>query len=72
MYLEHQCRGCMTELQEWETSVPLEAHPDARSDHYGNFTGLYCNKCYNDSSKYTTRKDAYFDASYAGESMEAI
>ena len=41
----------------------------ARKDSYGIFTGVYCDKCYN-SSKYTYRKDNYFDTAYAGERLD--
>ena len=49
---------------------PLEYHEWARSDAYGLYTGLYCEKCYDDPTKYTYRKDKYYDPAYAGERME--
>ena len=49
---------------------PLEYHMWARSDAYGIYTGLYCDKCYKDSNIYTYRKDEYFDPAYAGERMD--
>ena len=33
------------------------------------YTGLYCDKCYDDSNIYTYRKDEYFDEGYAGEQL---
>ena len=49
---------------------PLEYHEWARNDAYGLFTGLYCEKCYDDPTKYTYRKDKYYDPAYAGERMD--
>ena len=49
---------------------PLEYHEWARNDSYGLYTGLYCHKCYEDPTKYTYRKDRYFDEGYCGERME--
>ena len=49
---------------------PLVYHEWARIDAYGLYTGLYCHKCYEDSDKYTYRKDRYIDESYAGERLE--
>ena len=51
---------------------PLEYHRWARSDAYGIYTGLYCDKCYKDSNIYTYRKDEYFDPAYAGERIEPL
>jgi len=48
----------------------VEYHMWARADAYGIYTGLYCDKCYDDPSKYTYRKDEYYDPAYAGERME--
>lgn len=48
----------------------VQDHQWAQSDAYGIYTGLYCNKCYNDPSIYTYKKDEYFDPSYAGECLE--
>ena len=45
-------------------------HMWARADAYGIYTGLYCDKCYDDPHKYTYRKDRYYDPAYAGERME--
>ena len=32
---------------------------EERFDYYGHSTGYHCDDCYNDSSKYKYRKDAY-------------
>ena len=48
----------------------VEYHMWSRADAYGIYTGLYCDKCYDDPSKYTYRKDEYYDPAYAGERME--
>ena len=48
---------------------PIDYHNWARRDAYGIFTGIYCDDCYMDEDKYTYRKDAYFDPSYAGERL---
>ena len=45
-----------------------EYHPWSRSDHYGIFTGHYCDECY--ENNYPYRKDNYFDPGYAGEYLE--
>ena len=83
-YLYH-CNGChkadkeypdkeiwSNEMEGWylPRCKPLEYHMWARSDAYGIYTGLYCDKCYKDSNIYTYRKDEYFDPAYAGERME--
>ena len=47
----------------------VEYHKWSRADAYGIYTGLYCDKCYNDPEKYTYRKDNYYDPAYAGERM---
>ena len=47
----------------------VKYHDWARSDAYGIYTGLYCDKCYADSNIYTYRKDEYFDEGYAGEQL---
>ena len=57
-YIHTKCKGCQT------------VHAYERTDHYGISTGHWCDKCYDDPSKYTYRKDAYYDPSYAGERME--
>ena len=47
----------------------VEFHKGSRADAYGIFTGLYCDKCYDDSNIYTYRKDEYHDEGYAGEQL---
>ena len=51
-------------------TTPVEYHMWSRADAYGIYTGLYCDKCYDDPHKYTYRKDEYYDPAYAGERME--
>lgn len=55
-----------------ETCVPgaITDHEWARYDNYGIYTGVYCEKCYRDDSKYGYRRDDYFDPGYAGESLD--
>ena len=50
--------------------VDINYHEWARNDAYGLYTGLYCEECYKDPTKYTYRTDRYFDEGYAGERME--
>ena len=66
---ENECNYC-NGYGEYTPRTEIEHHEWARNDAYGIFTGLYCNKCYNDSEQYTYRKDRYFDESYAGERLE--
>ena len=82
-YLYH-CNGCHKadkdypikfddyghEQEIMNTPEKIEYHRWARSDAYGIYTGLYCDKCYKASNIYTYRKDEYFDPAYAGERME--
>ena len=49
---------------------PVTEHRWSRTDAYGIFTGIYCDKCY-DSDKYPYRKDRYHDPMYAGERLES-
>lgn len=44
---------------------------EMRYDAYGIPTGSWCKSCYNDDSKYTYRRDLYFDPGFAGEHLEA-
>ena len=53
-----------------EYTPKTSEHMWARADAYGIYTGLYCDKCYDDPHKYTYRKDRYYDPAYAGERME--
>ena len=64
------CRYCSGNGEYTERVSNIEYHEWARNDAYGYFTGLYCEKCYNDQEKYTYRKDRYFDEGYAGEHLE--
>jgi len=61
------CRGCEKES---EMTRPIQYHMWARNDAYGIYTGLYCEKCYDNPEIYTYRKDEYFDEAYAGERLE--
>ena len=54
----YNCNGCE---KTDEPIAQIEYHRWARNDAYGYFTGLYCEKCYQDPTKYTYRKDRYFD-----------
>ena len=65
--IKAMCNGCR---EKSEMTSPIQYHMWARSDAYGIYTGLYCDKCYKDSNIYTYRKDEYFDPAYAGERME--
>jgi len=69
--MEHlyECRGCHKPDRDNKRVSPLEYHRWARSDAYGIYTGLYCDKCYDDSFIYTYRKDEYYDEGYAGEQL---
>ena len=81
-YLFH-CRGCQkpdkefpNRLEDYEVGEPVynapktSEHDWARVDTYGIYTGLYCDKSYDDPNIYTYRKDEYYDPAYAGERME--
>ena len=48
------CNGCQTAAEDGFNSGELTYHYWARSDAYGMYTGLYCDKCY-DSDKYPYR-----------------
>jgi len=39
---------------------------EPQDDHYGIYCGRMCDKCFQDKYK----QDDYYDASYAGESLE--
>ena len=67
-YLYH-CGGCKKPDEENQRVRPISYHMWARADAYGIYTGLYCDKCYDDPQKYTYRKDNYYDPAYAGERM---
>ena len=63
-----RCRGCKADSGYHVT--PITYHSWSRSDMYGIFTGVYCDKCYNNPYIYTYRKDDYYDPAYAGERLE--
>jgi len=65
--IKANCRGCKKER---EMTYPIQYHMWARNDAYGIYTGLYCEKCYDNPEIYTYRKDEYFDEAYAGERLE--
>ena len=80
-YLFH-CAGCKkpdkeypNRFDDYDYDEPVyntprvTEHMWARADAYGIYTGLYCDKCYDDPQKYTYRKDNYYDPAYAGERM---
>jgi len=57
----------ISNLIRWAVDTDLKTFAE---DAYGIYTGLYCDKCYDDPHKYTYRKDRYYDPAYAGERME--
>ena len=67
----YNCRGCKKPDKEDSSKIPapVKYHRWARADAYGIYTGLYCDKCYDDVNVYTYRKDEYFDEGYAGEQL---
>ena len=67
--LEEECNFC-SGYGKYTRRTKLEHHMWARSDAYGLYTGLYCEECYDDPTKYTYRKDRYYDPAYAGENMD--
>ena len=77
------CSGCSkpdkefpVRFEDYEIGHPIynaprvTEHMWARNDAYGIYTGLYCDKCYNDQHTYTYRKDRYHDEAYCGERLE--
>ena len=66
--MEVICKGCEFKCSVGYNAGELEYHHWARSDSYGIYTGLYCDKCYN-SERYPYRKDRYFNEDYIGESL---
>ena len=77
------CSGCKkpdkdfpVQFGDYEIRAPIynapriTEHMWARNDAYGIYTGLYCDKCYNDPHKYTYRRDRYHDEAYCGERLE--
>ena len=65
----YNCRGCEKPDKENQRVSPITYHHWARSDAYGIYTGLYCDKCYDNPNIYTYRKDEYHDEGYAGEQL---
>tara|TARA_R100001082_G_scaffold31512_1_gene16069 strand:- start:271 stop:486 length:216 start_codon:yes stop_codon:yes gene_type:complete len=63
-----RCTGCKEDSG--YDIRPIAYHDWARSDIYGIYTGIYCDKCYNDPFIYTYRKDNYHDPAYAGERLD--
>jgi hypothetical protein len=64
------CNGCgKVSEDELVFGFSQKYHPWYRYDFYNIFTGVYCDECY-DGNGYPYRKDEYFDAGYAGESLE--
>ena len=61
------CQSCFGEGKQ-EYIPRASYHHWARTDAYGIYTGLYCDKCYKDNYPY--RRDRYHDESYCGERME--
>jgi hypothetical protein len=57
--------GCNNTMESLEGDIKY--HPWARSDHYGLFTGIYCDDCY--PTNYPYRTDDYYDPAYAGEEL---
>ena len=60
------CKGCNKDGGDIH-----QYHAWQREDAYGIPTGLWCDQCYNGDA-YPYRKDDYFDATYAGESLEEL
>ena len=54
---EVSCQGC-EKTSAWNTHNIVH-HYWARNDFNGFFTGVYCDPCYEDPSKYPYRKDNY-------------
>ena len=65
--IKANCRGCEKES---DFVRPIQYHMWAWNDVYGIYTGLFCEKCYDNPEIYTYRKDEYFDEAYAGERLE--
>lgn len=60
------CRCCGKTLEGYDYKPSYSEW--ARTDAYGIYTGVFCDKCY-DSDKYPYRKDEYFDPAFAGENL---
>ena len=70
MTIDAICAGCKKKAQYGFSPGELIYHYWARNDAYNNYTGIYCDKCYEDPDKYTYKKDRYHDPMNAGERME--
>lgn len=57
-----ECSGCGKTEEVY--CKPSQSHW-ARSDYHGIYTGVYCDECYDDPSKYTYRKDDYSEDAHA-------
>ena len=77
------CNGCSkpdkefpVRFQDYGVGEPIynaprvTEHMWARNDAYNIYTGLFCDKCYNDPHIYTYRRDRYHDEAYCGERLE--
>lgn len=62
IWCEHECDFVVPRCR------PLEYHKWARSDAYGIYTGIYCDKCY--KNNYPYKRGRYHDPSYCGEQLE--
>ena len=72
MATDHE-EGCCWKCDGYGEYLPrtsVKYHMWSRNDAYGIYTGLYCDKCYDDPEKYTYRKDEYYDPAFTGENME--
>lgn len=56
------CNGCGKTDESY--SKPSQSHW-ARTDHFGIYTGIYCDECYDDPTKYPFRKDDYSEDAHA-------
>jgi hypothetical protein len=66
--MEHlTCKGCgkKDDISDWASpSMAHRHHHWVRSDAYGIFTGIYCDKCF--ENNYPYRKDRYPTMEYDG------
>ena len=53
-----KCNHCH-DILEVEMDIKISESPWARCDAYGIFTGIYCDKCFDDPKCYPYRKDEY-------------
>ena len=59
--IKANCKGCKKESDSASSKFTFNN---------GIYTGLFCEKCYDNPEIYTYRKDEYFDEAYAGERLE--